>query len=451
MMFLPGDHTLDMNITVVNISSLTLCGESSSGYVATVVCNGSVGLSFTSMDNFKIHSLTFTSCGRSFDNHTLNFDKHTLLLDSIKYAVLVNCSFHDNLGTALAVYHSSITLAGNNEFTHNHCDYEGLIPNACVGGGGITALHSNLTLFDNTTFLQNHATFGSAGIHVTNCSLSSTGSIHFINNSLTAPFSKPSGVAIWASASSLNITRTSTFISNSESDRISNDCYCGVIYCHNTSLSFTGTTNFINNSAAYGGAIVAECSTSLSLTGTSNFINNSAAVNGGAIFAGHSTSLSLTGASNFINNSAVHGGAILARDNTSLSFTGTTNFINNSAGYEFGGAICAGYNTSLSFTGTSNFINNSAGVGGGIFLVNSTFSISSNTTVYWESNHAQLGGAIFASDEYNSLVYCTQLDTCTTKGECFFQLPGQNLSNGIDAQFVFITLLTLAVCYMVVQ
>ena len=29
------------------------------------------------------------------------------------------------------------------------------------------------------------------------------------------------------------------------------------------------------------------------------------------------------------------------------------------------------------------------------------------------------------------------MDTCTTKGECFFQLPGQNLSNGIDSQFVF--------------
>ena len=56
--------------------------------------------------------------------------------------------------------------------------------------------------------------------------------------------------------------------------------------------------------------------------------------------------------------------------------------------------------------------------------------------MYWESNHARFGGAIFVSD-YNPLGYCTQRDTSTTKEECFFQLPGQNLSNGIDAQLVF--------------
>ena len=298
MVFLPGDHTLDMNITVANISSLTMCGESSSGYVATVVCNGPVGLSFTSMDDFKIHSLTFTSCGRSFDSP--NGSKYAILLESIEYAELVNCSFHDNLGTALAVYHSSTTLADNNEFTHNRCNREGLMPNTCFGGRGITALHSNLTLIGNTTFSHNLATFGSAGIHVTNCSLSSTGSIHFINNSITSlPYTTICySAAIWASASSLNITGTSNFISSN-----------GKAICarNNTSLSFTGTSNFINHSIGYdaGGAIHAEHSTSLSFTGTSNFINNSA-YNGGAIFVTFNISLNFTGTSNFINNSAVH-------------------------------------------------------------------------------------------------------------------------------------------------
>ena len=380
MVFLPGDHTLDMSITVANISSLTMCGESSSGYVATVVCNGSFGLSFTSMVDLEIYSLAFTSCGRSFDKYT----KFAVLLESIEYAELVNCSFRDNLGTALAVHHTSI-LAENNEFTHNHCDHEGFAPNSYVGGCGITAFHSNLTFIGNTTFLRNHATICSAGIYMTNCSLSSTGSIHFINNSLTATHALvsnlTSGVAIWASASSLNITGTSNFIRNINEGINKSVCYCGVIHAgHNTSLSFTGTSNFINNSAHWGGAI----------------------------FAGL---------------------------NTLLSFTGTYNFINNSA--DWGGAIFADHNTSLSFTGTGNFISNSAYWGGGVLLLNSTFSISSNTTVYWESNHARFGGAIFVDDEYNPLLYCTQLNTHTTKDECFFQLPGQNLLNGIDAQFVF--------------
>ena len=64
MVFLPGDHTLDMNITVANISRMTMYGESSSDYAARFVCNGSVGLSFMSIVDLKIHSLTFTSCGR---------------------------------------------------------------------------------------------------------------------------------------------------------------------------------------------------------------------------------------------------------------------------------------------------------------------------------------------------------------------------------------------------
>jgi len=366
MVFLSGDHTLDMNITVANISRLTLCGESSSGYVAKVVCSGSVGLSFMSMVALKIHSLAFISCGRSFD-------KYVMLLESTEYAELVNCSFQKNIGTALAVYQTSITLAENNEFTHNYCDHEGFIANSCVGVGGITALYSNLTFIGNTTFLRNHATFGSAGIYMINCSLSSTGSIHFINNSLTY-FSEHCSVAIWASASFLNIT------------------------------------------------------------GTSNFINNSGTI---AVIAKHNTSLSFTGTSNFIDNSAVGGSAIVAHDNTSLSFTGISNFINNIG--DFGGAICAGDNTSISFNGTSNFINNSAEWGGGVYLANSTLSILSNTTVYWENNQAAFGGAIYVEDiQYsNPLLYCTQLYTSRTQDECFFQLPGQNLSNGVDAQFIF--------------
>ena len=503
MVFLPGDHTLDMSITVANISRLTMCGESSSGYVATVVCNGSVGLSFTSMVDFKIHSLDFTSCGRSFDKHALSFGKYTLLLESIEYAELVNCTFHDNLGTALAAYHSSITLAGNNEFKNNHWDYEGY--NSCVGaaiiafdntslnfigtsnfinnsadcggaiyardntslnltgtssfnhnsahysyGGAIAAgYNTSLSFNGNSNFINNSAHHGGAIYACDNTSLNLTGTSNFINNSAEG------GGAIFArSNTSLNLTGTSSFTNNSAgvfggaiaalyntslsftgtSDFISNSAEGGGGVIHagdNASLSFTGTSNFINNSAEWGGAIFARFNTSLNLTGTSSFTNNSAGVFGGAIAALYNTALSSTGTSNFISNSAFRGGAIHAGDNTSLNLTGTSSFTNNSADY--GGAIAASYNTALNFTGNSNFINNSADDGGGVFLLNSTLSIS-NTIVYWESNHARSGGAIYFQVSF----YCTlDAHTCTTKGECFFQLPGQNLSNGIDAQFVF--------------
>ena len=66
IMFLPGDHVLDRNITVANVFRLTMHGGSSSGNVATVVRNGSVGFSFTNMVDFNIYSLAFTSYNRSW-------------------------------------------------------------------------------------------------------------------------------------------------------------------------------------------------------------------------------------------------------------------------------------------------------------------------------------------------------------------------------------------------
>ena len=67
IVFLPGDHTLDSNITVANVASLTLHGESSSDNKAMVVCSGSIGLSFTSIVNFKIDFLTISSCSRKYN------------------------------------------------------------------------------------------------------------------------------------------------------------------------------------------------------------------------------------------------------------------------------------------------------------------------------------------------------------------------------------------------
>ena len=94
----------------------------------------------------------------------------------------------------------------------------------------------------------------------------------------------------------------------------------------------------------------------------------------------------------------------------------------------------------MTFNGTMSFTNNGHVMdkdmmGGGVYLgVNSTFSILPNTTVVWENNHASFGGAIYV-DEHNPFIYCPTFDI--VKGECFFQLPGQNLSDGIDGQLIF--------------
>ena len=449
MVFLPGDHTLDKNITVANKARLTMRGESSSGNVATVVCIGPVGLNFTNMVKLKMNSLAFTSCSRIYTfsktdinvmnlflglNYTLQSIppivklRYALLLQSAKSTELANCSFHDTTGTALGVLSSEITLAGNTDFTHNHCEL-----NSCVLGGGITAVLSSLTFIGNTTFLENNAIYAGAGIFTLFCILNSTGHINFINNynsgQVTTPGLTIPGIkikydtflvsgTIWAYRSSLHFNGVNNFINNSVQPHSGGVNSVGggggAIYAvASSTFSFTGVSNFKQNSAGYGGAIYAYSTSSFIFTGVTNFKQNSAAFSGGAILASSNSVLTISGISNFISNYAFQGGAIFSSDNINLTLDGTISFTNNT------------------HRGKDNY-------GGGLFLnATSTLYILPNATVYWRNNHATRGGAIYVDDQSNPFAYCNQTGTCTTSHNCFFQLPGQNLPNGINVQLIF--------------
>ena len=432
MVFLPGDHVLDTNITVANVTSLTMCGKYSLGNRATIVCDRPVGFSFTSMVDLKIDSLAFTSCGRECVHiHSAVF--HVALhLQSAQYAELVNCSFHDNNGTALAVTNSNITLA-RNKFIQNRAS-------ASSSGGAIFAYNNTVLSFSGINkFINNSAGDHGGAIATSNSVLNFSGTNNFISNS-----AHYDGGAIITSNSVLNFSGINNFINNSVG-------FGGAISSYyNTVLRFSGINNFINNSADHGGgAIYAVYNTVLSFTGTNNLINNSAGnYGGGAIFSYYNTVLSFTGTNNLINNSAGNygGGAIFSYYNTVLSFSGINKFINNIA--PFGGAIYTLSNTTLTFNGTINFANNGnhgGGVdtqdgytyGGGVYMgLKCTFSILPNTSVYWVNNHASFGGAIYVYDTI-PVSYCDSIAPYVPKEECFFQLPGQNLSNDVDVQLVF--------------
>ena len=421
MVFLLGDHVLVTNVTVANITRLIMHGESSSGTIATVVCKGPVGWHFTSMVDFKIQSLSFTSCNRKHGLFSA-----TLLLQSTQTAELVNCSFHDNLGTALAVDNTNITLSGNSEFIHNRCEL-------CIAGGIVALNSSNLTFSGNTTFLENwggaiykpsHGN-GGAVYAFQNTTLTFCGTTNFVNNSAGY------GGAIYALRNTvLNFFGTTNFINNTA------DYGAGgaIFTSNNTAVSFSGTNNFINNSAERGGAIYLIFNTTFSFNGTNNFINNIAKVSGGAIYAGDNTVLDFSNGTNqFINNTAIAGGVIFIGGSVISFNNGTNKFINNTA--TKGGAIRAISKAGLVFNAGIYLVNNRGKegdtLGGGMYIeVGSTFSILPNTTVYWENNHATRGGAIFVED-FNS---CNPYGP---KAECFFQLPGQNLSSGIDVQLIF--------------
>ena len=446
MLFLPGHHALHTNITVTNVARLTMQGESSSGNIAKIVCHGSVGLSFTNMVEFKIYSLEFTACSRSFGG-PLPSRYYTLFLQSTQYAALVNCSFYNNIGNALVVENTSVTLAGNSEFIHNHCE-----SNSCIGGGGIVILSSNVTFTGNATFLENLGLFhdptndGGVAIYSNNTILRFSGISNFVNN---LAIDSAAGCAIAATSNSvLTFSGINNFINNSAPG--GHGAGGAISISDNTTLTFNGTNNFINNSAAgdygVGGAIYISNNTILTFNGNNNFINNSApgSGEGGAIFTTNNTLLIFNGTNKFVNNLSGNGGAIYSIYNVVIRFNGTNSFINNSA-TSSGGAICFIFNSTLVFNGTIYFTHNkvggAVGYGGGVSMsLNSSFSILPNARVYWENNHAALfGGAIYCTD-YNPISYCVSYPATSAylpKEECFFQLAGQNLSNGTDAQLIF--------------
>ena len=158
-------------------------GQSSPNSMATVVRNGSVGFSFRNMVDFNIYSLGFTSYNKSWSYGSHPASNSALLLRFTRNAKLVNCSFHDNLGTALRVRNTNVTLKGNSKFIHNQCACQSL-SNSC----SIIALNSNLIFIGNTFFHENTQTNSSSSY----C-----------------------GAAIWASASSLHFNGMNSFNNNS--------------------------------------------------------------------------------------------------------------------------------------------------------------------------------------------------------------------------------------------
>ena len=282
------------------------------------------------------------------------------------------------------------TFLVDNEFMHNQCRC-GSFFERCKFGCGITAFNSTLVFTGNTTFLKNSAGF-----------MYSSG-------------------AIWASASSLHFSGTNNFIGNS-----ANNSGGAISATSNTTLSFTGTSDFCLNSAEYGGAIATALNIVVTFAGNEKFIGNSAAKFGGAVFAGSNTILSFSGTSEFSHNSAkTYGGAIYTCNNTVVYFTGTNKFISNHVNTADGGAICASQNVVLTFNGTntfsghsakyrggaiyaelkillifigtSDFSNNSAGVSGGAIYVVSNVVLTFNGFNNFISNSAHFGGAICAA------------------------------------------------------
>ena len=65
LQFLPGNHALNVNLTITSIHQLELLGNSRAEVPTRVVCSFNVGFTFRDISRVKVDGLAFVYCARS--------------------------------------------------------------------------------------------------------------------------------------------------------------------------------------------------------------------------------------------------------------------------------------------------------------------------------------------------------------------------------------------------
>ena len=426
LQFLPGNHTLDINLNITNINQMEIHGAV---LPTRVVCNSDVGFTFSNIHRMSIDGLAFVACARSsvihlYRTYTTYYGLH---LQSVQTAEIIDCTFQDSYGSALGAVDSHVVL-GDNRFLNNcrlcsngRCvqywwlAYQGprcfgggvflqrsilnitgsssFFGNSANVGGGVSAWHSsNVIISGNTTFSGNSASYDGGGVsawYSSNVYIS--GNTTFSGNSA----SYSGGVSAWYS-SNLYISGNTTFSGNSA--MWNGGALC--VLCSNVYIS--GNAMFSSNSARIGGCVLVEnhsnycpySTASLNLDGKCSFTNCSATNDGGAIHASE-IQLNLSGTNVFNANRANHLGGGLYSHKSFLNIDGDNTFTANLAESRGGGMYAQ--ETNISFSGTGLLSGNKAQLdGGGIYADGSNLNISAILTI--SSNTAQLGGGIYSDN-----------------------------------------------------
>ena len=259
LQFLPGNHTLNVNLTITNMYQLEMLG---SVEPTRIVCNPNVRFTFRNISEIKISGVAFVSCGISRtiligDNQWPSIIHYGLYTFNWLKTQISDCTFQDNYGGALWVVDSHVVLRGNNSFLRNCkvCSngWCSPYPHVCFGGGVLTQ-RSNISFTGSSSFIGNSAE-GGGGIYAQD-------------------------------HSNVDFTGNTTFFDNSAFDG-------GGVYAQDHSnVDISGNTTFIGNSAQWaGGGIQARRICKINISGNITFSGNSAKLVGGGVDAYASSSV----------------------------------------------------------------------------------------------------------------------------------------------------------------
>ena len=267
-----------------------------------------------------------------------------------RLCMLGNSFFHGNKGmTGGGIYsiNSVLKFSGN---------YSNFFANSAINtGGGFAAVCSTLDLVGNTTFERNSALTGGA-MYMEDTQINLNGTNHFIED-----HAHHEGGAIYIRAGKMNISGKNILESNS--------------------------------AATSGGSLFATCAT-INFTGIT-IIHNSKSPEGAAIHV-VSSSVILEGTTQFQNNFAHYGGAVLSK-NSNFTF-GKSTCARKKWDVEF--CYHSGMFPRIEPEPGSSFINNTALLGGAMHLdQQSSIYIHPLTCMLFKNNKAtEYGGAIYVID-----------------------------------------------------
>ena len=453
-----GDHLLNTTLRLENLTNITFNGN-----MAKILFYPLASIVVINVEDIKLNFLQCElyqySNSRIFLDNAGSVEIASIIFRGMQYSrsdsmdtissvnssvKIINCSFHDIIGSIIDASSASVIDFSGNYFTNNSFPFQATVTIL------VSIAYSTVTFNDNI-FYQNAFFFYTIGyvIYIRGSSVQFSGLTTFKDNPCScigiiylstaqvngrAIFENNSVAIVIESSTHLELKGNVTFMLATVAIVLRGhaliNCTGEVAFYNNnlafrvfnSYLYFSGVTNFESNLVA----INAYQSSQLELNGKVTFSNHNKQVirlfdessmncfgevtfsnniiTGSSVIYAHTSNLSFSGITKFDSNSALNanGGAVFINGST-LHTDGIISFESNTArkGLNIntnGGAIYS-FDSDVTLKGSIDFLNNWAeeGFGGAIFSFSSTLQIEGDCR-FANNNAKSRGGVIFVVD-----------------------------------------------------
>ena len=429
LIFLEGNHILNTELFISNISNFSMLTNSISEGTHVVICQGQVNFVFDHISELRINGLKFMGCGSnkfsSVSNSTIenstfqgqNDSGTTLNIVDTNLTIMNSSFLFNRVGTCLEIFDANVEsnvsvriggaiLVSTSNIDITKCNF--LENSAEMGGAMYVHNFSNVSII-NSTFMNNQATTNNT--HIQDC---------WKNNSIGTTACV--GGAITTFKSKLNLDGC-TFTNNTSK--------CGeggALSIQQKSVAKIRKSEFHGNRAnGFGGALIIAILSNVTIN-SSIFLMNSAN-KGGVLYIAIESQI--TGRECvYKNNTANLAGGVMAMDQLSLFYDHQSQFYNNKA--KLGGVMYA-VRSGLALSNSIFFDNQAAESGGVIYVLQSLQDVEFYGRCNLTYNSARTGGAIYAVEStlyvVNGQVLSIKLNSASDSGGGLY-LYRSTLSSG---------------------